>query len=541
MAAEAPWWKRAVFYQIYPRSFADGNGNGVGDLAGIIHRLPYIASLGIDAIWLSPFFRSPMKDYGYDVADYRDVDPLFGTLSDFDRLLEHAHLLGLKLIIDQVWSHTSDQHSWFRDSAARRGGYDEWYVWADAKPDGTPPNNWQASFGGPAWTWHPGRRQYYLHNFLSSQPDLNFHNPAVQDAILDVARFWLDRGVDGFRLDVINYVAHNPALTDNPVARYAATPPATIRFQRQRHNKSQPEALAFVARLRALLDDYDDRMAVGEIFDDDMLARQLEYTDGPDRLHTAYSFHLLNARKATPDLFADAIMAWTDAAGWPSWSLGNHDVPRFPTRLAADDPRLTRSSMLLLLCMRGTPFLYQGDELGLPQARVPFERLRDPFAIASWTEDAQDAGRDGARTPMPWTEDMLRTETWLPIDSRHLALAVERQERVPHSTLQFTRRLLALRRAHPALQYGDARLVEAPAGVLAFERQLGDQRLLCLFELSGAESTYDLQGPGALLDTGLPAQAADGQVTLPAYGAAILALSQAPCSASPSASAAGVR
>jgi alpha-glucosidase len=488
MTCDAPWWKRAVFYQVYPRSFADLNGDGTGDLPGIIARLPYVASLGVDAIWLSPFFRSPMADFGYDVSDYRDVDPVFGTLADFDRLVAEAHRLGLKLIIDQVWSHTSDQHPWFAASAACDPTFADWYVWADARPDGSPPNNWRASFGGPAWSWHPGRRQYYLHNFLPEQPDLNFHCASVQDAILDVARFWLDRGVDGFRLDVINYLAHDGLLRDNPARVQAGTPPATIRFQHQRHNKSQPEALRFVERLRALLDSYGDRMAVGEIFDDDMLGRQREYS-APGRLHTAYSFHLLNALRATPALFRTAIETWADAQGWPSWSLGNHDVPRFATRLAHDDPRLTRTLLALLMCFPGTPFLYQGEELGLPQARVPREQLRDPFAIATWTEAAQDAGRDGARTPMPWTAD--ETDAWLPVDPRHRSISVAAQEADPDSMLSFTRKLLALRKGSPALQLGRTVLRDAPDGVLAFERVLDGGRVLCLFELSGEARVVD--------------------------------------------------
>ena len=503
---EIPWWKRAVFYQIYPRSFLDTNGDGIGDLPGVIERLPYIASLGVDAIWLSPFFRSPMKDFGYDVSDYRDVDPLFGTLADFDRLLEEAHGLGLRVIIDQVWSHSSDRHPWFHASSGRRDGFDDWYVWADARPDGTPPNNWQASFGGCAWTWHPGRRQYYFHNFLSSQPDLNFHCEAVQDAILDVARFWLDRGVDGFRLDVINYLAHDRQLTDNPVAGYRAKPDATIRFQRQVHNKSQPEALAFVARLRALLDSYDDRFAVGEIFDDDMLGRQKEYTDGKDRLHTAYSFHLLNVREATPALFATGIEAWMGASGWPSWSLANHDVPRFATRLAGDDKALTLLLLAVLLSLRGTPFLYQGDELGLPQAHVPLDRLQDPFAIASWTEDERNAGRDGARTPMPWSADQPNAgfssapECWLPADPAHATLSVERQEAEPGSLLAWTRRLLAFRGRHPALQAGDIRMLESERDMLAFERSFGAERILCVFNIARRSASFSLRNhPGSKL------------------------------------------
>lgn len=494
-----PWWKRAVFYQIYPRSFYDSNGDGIGDLPGIAAKLDYVASLGVDAIWLSPFFRSPMKDFGYDVSDYRNVDPLFGTLQDFDRLLEEAHRLGLKLIIDQVWSHTSDQHSWFKASAARRDGFDDWYVWADAKPDGTPPNNWQASFGGPAWTWHPGRRQYYLHNFLSSQPDLNFHCAAVQDAILDAARFWLDRGVDGFRLDVINYVAHDRALRDNPTIEASETPAATIRFQRQLHNKSQPEALVFVARLRALLDSYKDRFAVGEIFDDDMLARQIEYTDGPERLHTAYSFHLLNARRATPQLFATAMEAWRGTAGWPSWSLSNHDVPRAATRLAQDDETLSRLLLAVLLALPGTPFLYQGEELGLPQSQVPFDRLKDPFAIAAWTEAEAGAGRDGARTPIPWEAGRNHggfssaDACWLPADPAHLPRAVDMQDGVEGSFLAFVRDLIAVLKAQPALQAGEYCLIEASASLLAFERRLDDDHIVCVFNFTDAAQSFDLK------------------------------------------------
>lgn len=534
MDRAADWWRRAVFYQIYPRSFADASGDGVGDLAGIAARLPWLADLGIDALWLSPVFVSPMADYGYDVADYRAIDPLFGDLDGFDRLVEAAHAHGLKLIIDQVWSHSSDRHPWFRASAARAQGFDDWYVWADARPDGTPPNNWQASFGGPAWTWHPGRRQYYLHNFLASQPDLNFHHPAVQDAILDIARFWLDRGVDGFRLDVINYLAHDPALTDNPPRPFARTPAATIQFQWQRHNKSQPEALAFVARLRALLDRYGDRMAVGEIFDDDMLARQRDYT-GPGRLHTAYSFHLLHARAATPALFEAAHRAWDCADGWPSWSLSNHDVPRFPSRLAGDDPRRVRALLLLLLCLRGTPFLYQGDELGLPQAQLPFDRLRDPYAIASWTEDAADAGRDGARTPMVWTDaegggfsPPGAAPPWLPVDPRHLPLAARVQEADPASMLHFTRRMLALRRAWPALQTGSQHPLPAPEGVLAFERRGEGTRLLCAVELAGRPARLELPPGAALLDTGLAARLEGGALALPPWAAALVTLPAEP-------------
>ncbi len=524
------WWRGAVIYQIYPRSFRDSDGDGVGDLPGVLEKLDYVASLGVDGVWLSPFFRSPMKDFGYDVSDYRDVDPLFGTLADFDQVLARAHHLGLKLIIDQVWSHTSNHHPWFLESASSRDNAKaDWYVWADAKPDGSPPNNWQASFGGPSWTWHARRRQYYLHNFLSEQPDLNFWSPAVQDAILDVARFWLDRGVDGFRLDVINYLFHDKALRDNPIAGHSRPPAMTGQFQRHLRDRSQPETLAFLARLRALTDRYPARMMVGEIFDEDMLGRQQEYTATPDRLHTAYSFFLLHVTTPTPEVFARALESWADASGWPSWSLGNHDVDRFPSRMCrSGEARQVESLLAVLLCLRGTIFLYQGDELGLPQANVPFDRLRDPFAIAAY---AGDSGRDGARTPIPWTADgssagfSTSAETWLPVDPAHRPLAVTEQEASGGSVLAFTRRIMALRRGSAALRLGAARLVACPPGVLAFERSIDGETLLCVFELAGADASMTSpHGASPIATLGECAFAPDGDLRLPPYSGAILRL-----------------
>jgi alpha-glucosidase len=527
------WWRGAVIYQIYPRSFRDSDGDGVGDLNGILEKLEYVATLGVDGIWLSPFFRSPMKDFGYDVSDYRDVDPLFGSLADFDAVLARAHALGLKVIIDQVWSHTSEQHPWFIESAeSGQNPKADWYVWAEAKSDGTPPNNWQASFGGPSWTWNPRRRQYYLHNFLREQPDLNYWNPEVRAAILDVARFWLDRGVDGFRLDVINYIFHDRDLGDNPVADYGSPPVMTTRFQRHLRDRSRPEALAFLGQLRALTDLYDARMMVGEIFDEDMLARQQEYTVPPDRLHTAYSFFLLHARTATPELFAQALDSWSHAPGWPSWSLGNHDVDRMASRLAGSgDRRHVDVHLAVLICMRGTIFLYQGEELGLPQARVPFEKLRDPFAIAAYTGGA---GRDGARTPMPWTSDgpgagfSEGEDSWLPVDSAHLPLSVATQEADASSTLHLVRRLIALRRSSRALSEGDAMVSPAPRGVLVFERNAGPDRVQCIFELAGEATSVGIDAAGDLLMSLNGAViTSPGTVELPPFGGAILSVPSA--------------
>jgi alpha-glucosidase len=524
-SSDPDWWRGAVIYQIYPRSFLDTDGDGVGDLPGITARLDYIADLGVDGVWLSPFFVSPMKDFGYDVADYRAVDPRFGTLADFDRLLARAHELGLKVIIDQVWSHTSDQHPWFADSAASRERAD-WYVWADARDDGSPPNNWLASFGGPSWTWGPQRRQYYLHNFLAAQPDLNFWNPEVQEAILDVARFWLDRGVDGFRLDVINYLFHDRTLADNPVAPHDRPLATPTRFQRHVHDRSRPQTLDFVGRLRSLLDSYPARMSVGEVVDDPALPRQIEYTAGSDRLHTAYSFHLLAARRATPALFAEAISSWAGADGWPSWSLGNHDVARFATRLAGDDPAHLRVLMAVLMCLPGTIFLYQGEELGLPQADVPFDRLQDPFDIAAWPGGA---GRDGARTPMPWCAGAANAgfssaaDTWLPLDTRHQALAVDRQIDDDSSSLAFCRRLIALRRASSALRVGAAEVVEAGEGILAFRRD----DLLCVFELAGRAAAFPVADSRLVFAVSGAEAIGGGVVNLPAFGGAILRLGEA--------------
>ena len=524
-AEGADWWRGAVMYQIYPRSYADSDGDGVGDLPGIIGKLDYVASLGVDGIWLSPFFRSPMKDFGYDVSDYRDVDPLFGTLADFDALVAEAHALGLKVIIDQVWSHSSDRHPWFIESASSRDNPKaDWYVWADARPDGSPPNNWQAEFGGPSWTWNQRRRQYYLHNFLIEQPDLNYWNPEVQNEILDIARFWLDRGVDGFRLDVINFIFHDRELRDNPPAAQDRPSILPTRFQQHVFDRSRPEALPFLNRLRAVMDSYDARMTLGEVGD---LQVQQIYTEPPDRLHTAYSFFLLATRSAPPALFAEAMQSWSQAPGWPSWSLGNHDVARFATRLAhSGDPREVRALMAVLLCLRGTIFLYQGEELGLPQARVPFEKLRDPFDIAAY---GGEVGRDGARTPMPWTSEApgagfsSAVDTWLPVDEAHLPLAAAAQEGDADSFLNFTRRLVAVRQASTALRTGTATVLPAPDGVLAFERTYKKERLTCVFNLSAGKMTYPVGVAASLVATFNGAAPGErGSLILPPYGAIIV-------------------
>lgn len=489
---DASWWRGSVIYQIYPRSFADSNGDGIGDLAGITRHLDHVAGLGVDGIWLSPFFTSPMRDYGYDVADYCDVDPIFGTLADFDALAARARALGLKLIIDQVWSHTSDLHPWFSESrASRDNAKADWYVWADPKPDGSPPNNWQSVFTGPAWTWDARRQQYYLHNFLPGQPDLNLHNPEVQDALLAVGRFWLDRGVDGFRLDAINFGMHDRLLRDNP----PAPPPVPgdgrrvkrpFDMQRQVHSMSQPEITGFLERIRALTDLYDDRFTVAEVGGPEPLQEMKAFTAGETRLNTAYGFDFLYAPRLPRDLPERALRAWTGAPGegWPSWAFSNHDAPRCVSRWAAEEHReiAARCYLMLLLTLRGNVFLYQGEELGLPQADVAFEDLKDPEAIANWPETL---GRDGARTPLPWSSTGRNAgfsagKPWLPLDARHVPLAVDIQEADSSSVLQFTRRLLHLRRESPALQRGEIEFIAAPDPICAFIRRLDGEEWMCV-------------------------------------------------------------
>ncbi len=486
--ANDEWWRGAVTYQVYPRSFLDTSGDGVGDLAGITGKLDYIAGLGVDALWISPFYRSPMDDFGYDVADHTDVDPLFGSLADFDRLLARAHALGLRVILDLVLSHTSSAHAWFADSrAARDGERADWYVWADARDDGSPPNNWLSVFGGPAWTWDARRRQYYFHNFLASQPDLNVHLPAVQNALLDVTRFWLDRGVDGLRLDAINYLLHDEALRDNPPATDVARPAATPwQMQDKRYTRDHPAVPAFLERLRALTDRYGAILTIAEVGGRGTLDVMREYTAGRRRLCTAYGFEFLAAAAPDVALFDEVLEAWPDAAdGWPSYAFSNHDAPRVASRWGdgADSGRLARLWGLLLFCLRGNPIVYQGEELGLPQADVPYERLRDPEARAHWPETL---GRDGARTPMPWRRDaphagFSAAEPWLPVDPRHRPLAVDVQESKTDSVLAFFRDLIALRRRLPALSRGGLRRIDAGEGLLAFERRAGDERVLAVF------------------------------------------------------------
>ena len=486
------WWRGAVIYQIYPRSFKDTSGNGIGDLKGIAENLDYVADLGVDGVWLSPFFKSPMRDFGYDVADYCDVDPVFGTLSDFDKVIEKAHRLGLRVIIDQVYSHTSDQHDWFSESRSSRDNEKAaWYVWADPKADGSPPNNWLSVFNGSSWTWDTRRKQYYFHNFLNSQPDLNLHNAQVQEAILDVSKFWLDRGVNGFRLDAINFGMHDPLLRDNPpIEKNPLSPAKPFDFQHHIYNQSHSDIAHFLERLRNLTNQYDGIFTIGEIGGPDPLAEMKAYTAAKKRLNSAYSFSFLYADKLTPDILKSALNDWTGDAdeGWPSWAFSNHDAPRAVSRWAdqKDREQAARLYALLLMSLRGNVFLYQGEELALSQADVPYADLKDPEAIANWPVTL---GRDGARTPMPWNNTepnagFSKARPWLPVNAEHHDLAVNLQQNDPDSVLNFMRNIISVRKNNPVFRLGDLRFIDTTDGLLVFEREWQGQEALCVFNLT---------------------------------------------------------
>ncbi len=494
------WWRGAVIYQIYPRSYQDSNGDGIGDLGGIVQRLPYIASLGVDAIWISPFFTSPMKDFGYDVSDYCDVDPMFGTLADFDAVISTAHGLGIKVMIDLVLSHTSDQHPWFQQSKAdKTNDKADWYVWADPQPDGTPPNNWLSIFGGSAWQWHGEREQYYMHNFLVSQPDLNFWAPQVQDALLDVARFWLKRGVDGFRLDTINFYMHDKELRSNPALppekRNATIAPSVNPYNHQEHlySKNQPENLDFLRKLRAVMEPFN-AAAVGEVGDAQRgLEIMGEYTAGDDLMQMCYAFEFLSGAKPNAAMFADVMTRVDESAadGWACWAYSNHDVVRHATRWdLSDNAKATFAT--LIMCLRGSACIYQGEELGLSEADVAFEDLQDPYGIEFWPKFK---GRDGCRTPMAWEASNSNAgfsdaaKTWLPVSPDHMQKSVAQQEADPDALLHHYRRAIAFRRAHPALAKGAHDGVKHDGDVVYFTRKDGDETIFCAFNLSDTAAT----------------------------------------------------
>ncbi|WP_338844545.1 alpha-amylase family glycosyl hydrolase [Massilia sp. W12] len=528
----ADWWREAVIYQIYPRSFFDSNGDGVGDLPGITAQLEHIARLGVDMIWISPFFTSPMKDFGYDVADYCNVDPLFGTLADFDALVARAHALGLKVMIDQVLSHTAENHPWFVESRSSRDNPKaDWYVWADPQSDGTAPNNWLSVFGGSAWAWDSRRRQYYLHNFLASQPDMNFHNPQVQDAHLANMRFWLQRGVDGFRMDACNFHFHDQQLRNNPPAakRDSATVSEVNPYGMQAHvyDKTRPENIAFLQRVGSLLAEFG-AVAIGEVGADDSLEVMAQYTAGGDKLQMAYSFDLLTSEYSAAHIRSRVEQFEARVKdGGASWSIGNHDVARVLTRWGGKDatPQFSKMILALQLSLKGTPCLYQGDELALPEAQVAFEDLQDPYGIAFWPEFK---GRDGCRTPLPWDANLPNAgfssaKPWLPLAPEHVARAVLQQTQDPDSAYNFACAFLRWRKQWPQLLRGGIAFYDAPEPVLALVRsQPGAPTLLAAFNLGREDLAFDWPQAAAarsMQGHGFSGSATGASITLPGWSA----------------------
>jgi alpha-glucosidase len=505
MTPSAKWWKRGIIYQIYPRSCQDTDGDGVGDLAGIRERLPYFHWLGVDALWISPIFPSPMADFGYDVSNYCDIDPLFGTLADFDILLAESHRLGLKLILDFVPNHTSDRHPWFLESRASRDNpRRDWYLWRDPKPDGGPPNNWISNFGGSAWEFDRPTGQYYYHAFLKEQPDLNWRNPAVREAMHGALRFWLDRGVDGFRVDVIWLLIKDAEFRDNPPnPAYHPGQPEIERLL-QVHSADQPEVHDVIAEMRSLVDSYPDRVLIGEIYLplDRLVTYYGKNLSGAD---LPFNFQLIRAAwnaKTLAAMIRDYEAA-IPPGGWPNWVLGNHDQHRLASRVGADQARI---AAMLLLTLRGTPTMYYGDEIGMTDVQIPPELAQDPWEL---NERGLGVGRDPERTPMQWDESVnagfTKGRPWLPISPDAAKRNVERMTSDRTSILTLYRDLIELRRRFGALSVGSLRLLSERGDVLAYERSDETCRLQVFLNLSRQEQTpalaEDSQGGKMLMST----------------------------------------
>ncbi len=493
MKKEYLWWRDGIIYQIYPRSFADSNNDGIGDLQGIISKLDYLQALGIDAIWLSPIYPSPDVDFGYDVADYTAIDPKFGTMKDFEELVKEAKKRQIHIILDLVLNHTSDQHAWFLESKKSIDNpYHDWYLWRDPKPNGDPPNNWQAIFGGSGWEYDPDLGQYYYHMFYKEQPDVNWRNPAVRAAMLDVFRFWLKKGVDGFRLDVFNAYFKDPDFKDNPPK------PGYIPFDRQEHiyDVSQPEMYPLIKEIREILDKHKEGYVVGETF----LANteQTATYCGDDKLHAAFNFEFARNRWH-PKRFLTSAVKWYEALSddaWPNNFLSNHDMKRTATRYClGEDDRRAKVAGAMLLTLKGTPFIYYGEEIGLRDIPIlKKEDVKDPIGIRFWP---LHKGRDGCRAPMQWSGEInagfSQTDPWLPVHVNYLTRNVAKQMSDPDSLLNFMKKLIAIRKATPALQRGDfLPLVEDPRFILAYQRQYHDERVIIILNFSSRKLLFDL-------------------------------------------------
>ncbi len=496
------WWERGIIYQIYPRSFMDSDGDGVGDLVGIRSKLDYLQWLGVDAIWISPIYPSPMADFGYDISDYTDIDPTFGSLNDFDALLKDAHGRGLKVLVDYVPNHTSNQHPWFVDSrSSRDSAKREWYVWRDPRPDGGPPNNWLSNFGGKAWEWDEKTGQYYYHAFLREQPDLNWRNPEVQTAMLDVLRFWLDRGVDGFRVDVMHHLVKDTQFRDNPPNPDWRPGISPYRELLTTYTADLPEVQYIVAKLRGVVEEYDDRMLVGEIYLP--VERLMAYYGASGKgAHLPFNFQLIRLPWSAREIAAavERYEALLPPYAWPNWVLGNHDKSRVATRIG---PAQARVAAMLLLTLRGTPTMYYGDEIGMHDVPIPFEQVQDPFEK---NVPGLGLGRDPERTPMQWSGDenagFTRGNSWLPLADDYPRVNVSLAQRQPTSILTLYRRLIDLRRAEPALSVGDFGPLPGDDDLMAYIRKTDERRLLVVLNLGPKTKSFsisDLQCRGFLL------------------------------------------
>lgn len=531
---DADWWRGAVIYEVYLQSFCDGNEDGIGDFPGLLSRLDYIASLGVDAIWLTPFYPSPMADGGYDVAAYRTIDPRYGTLADFDAVVARAKALGLKVLIDQVWSHTSDTHPWFVESRSSRDNEkSDWYVWADPWPDGSPPNNWLSVFGGSAWQWEPARRQYYLHHFLPNQPKLDLENGEVLAAHFANGEYWLARGVDGFRFDAVDFMLHDDALRDNPpnplsAARQSWNP---FRLQRHIHDMCQPTSQVLMSRIRGFINRFPGSVILGEMSSEVGALGRIANLTGSTKLHMAYTLGVMKSAFGAA-MIREAIeeAAVLNRTGWLCWAFSNHDVDRVASRWnpsGREPMRFARLMLSLLACLPGSICLYQGEELGLPNARVPFEAMRDPFGL---TFSRVYGGRDAARTPLPWVARRRHggfsraPRTWLPLPEAHLAYAVDRQEADSGSILASYRRVLAWRKRHPALRIGELELIEVPAPLIAWRRRHGDDCVTAFFNLSDQPATTRIPALSRfepVAELGFVTPPTGGVLRLPPYGVSL--------------------
>lgn len=506
--AEPLWWQTATIYQVYPRSYQDTNGDGVGDLRGLIQRLPYLKDFGIDAIWVSPIFRSPMTDFGYDISNYCDIDPLFGTMADFDKLLAAAHELGLKLLLDLVPNHTSDQHLWFKESrSSKQNAKRDWYIWRDAAPNGAPPNNWLSEFGGSAWQFDEGSGQYYYHAFLASQPDLNWRNPQVREAMHKVMRFWLRKGIDGFRVDVIWHLMKDEQFRDNPPnPDYIEGKPPHQKII-PLYSADVPEVHGVIKGLRDVIDEFDQRLLIGEIY---LPLEKLVtyYGTNLEGVHLPFNFTLLETKWSASEIskLVAQYEALLPAGSWPNWVLGNHDRPRIATRVGKNQAPI---AAMLLLTLRGTPTIYYGDELGLPQVAIPPERIQDPFEK---NVPGIGVGRDGARTPMQWDSSNFAgfstVEPWLPLAPDWRAENVENLWQDQTSIFCLYRNLIALRREHDALSFGSYRPIAASGDLLLYIRESQSERIIVALNFGASATEVEFSSSGAL----------DGTVLLSTYG-----------------------